>query len=109
MCIRDSITANAKKEAQRIRRDLAFIPTMLPRAGATGTLQHRLDGTKTKALVLGKTGTLIDVISLTGVVTTKEGRPLGFSILFNDVEGNLDSARASADAVATALADCGCQ
>ena len=102
-------TASAKKKAERIRRDLAFIPTMLPRAGATGTLQHRLDGTKTKALVLGKTGTLIDVISLTGVVTTKEGRPLGFSILFNDVEGNLDSARASADAVATALADCGCQ
>ncbi|WIK83449.1 D-alanyl-D-alanine carboxypeptidase [Pseudoglutamicibacter albus] len=102
-------TADAKKKAQRIRRDLTFIPTMLPRAGATGTLQHRLDGDKTKALVLGKTGTLIDVISLTGVVTTKEGRPLGFSILFNDVEGNLDSARASADAVATALADCGCQ
>ncbi|MCT1685370.1 D-alanyl-D-alanine carboxypeptidase/D-alanyl-D-alanine-endopeptidase [Pseudoglutamicibacter cumminsii] len=102
-------TADVKKKAQRIRRDLTFIPTMLPRAGATGTLQHRLGGDKTKALVLGKTGTLIDVISLTGVVTTKEGRPLGFSILFNDVEGNLDSARASADAVATALADCGCQ
>lgn len=102
-------TGNDGSATHPARRDLAFVPSLLPRAGVNGTMETRLDGKKTKALVLAKTGTLADVISLTGVVTTKEGRPLGFSIIFNDVEGNLDAARASADAVATALADCGCQ
>ncbi|MFC3184131.1 D-alanyl-D-alanine carboxypeptidase [Pseudoglutamicibacter albus] len=104
-----ALTLNDGSASQPARRDLAFVPSLLPRAGVNGTMETRLDGKKTKALVLAKTGTLADVISLTGVVTTKEGRPLGFSIIFNDVEGNLDAARASADAVATALADCGCQ
>ena len=104
-----ALTLNDGSATQPARRDLAFVPSLLPRAGVNGTMETRLDGKRTKALVLAKTGTLADVISLTGVVTTKEGRPLGFSIIFNDVEGNLDAARASADAVATALADCGCQ
>ncbi|WP_291277911.1 D-alanyl-D-alanine carboxypeptidase/D-alanyl-D-alanine-endopeptidase [Galactobacter sp.] len=81
-------------------RDLAGL---LPAAGASGTLSNRLAGWDTKGLIRAKTGTLADVISLSGFVTTRDGRLLSFSVMSSHVTGVQDGARAATDAVAEAL------
>lgn len=86
-------------------RDLA---ELLPVSGVSGTLSSRLSGTDTKALIRAKTGTLADVVSLTGYVTTADGRLLSFSVMASDLDGNLLGARNTADAIAAYLAGCGC-
>lgn len=90
------------------RADLRELAGLLPVAGVTGTLSGRLGGQETKALVRAKTGTLAAVVSLTGYVTTKDGRLLSFSVMASGVEGALAEARAVADTVATTLVGCGC-
>jgi D-alanyl-D-alanine carboxypeptidase/D-alanyl-D-alanine-endopeptidase (penicillin-binding protein 4) len=69
----------------------------------SGTLSGRLTGTEAKGLVRAKTGTLADVISLSGFVTTQDGRLLSFSVMSSGVEGAQADARAATDAVAEAL------
>jgi serine-type D-Ala-D-Ala carboxypeptidase/endopeptidase (penicillin-binding protein 4) len=55
-----------------------------PVAGVDGTLRTRMRSTAGEANVRGKTGTLSNVRSLSGYVTTAEGRLLLFSILCNN-------------------------
>lgn len=55
----------------------------LPVAGIDGTLRTRMRSTVGEANVRGKTGTLSNVRSLSGYVTTADGRQLIFSVLAN--------------------------
>lgn len=56
----------------------------MPVAGVDGTLRGRMRGTRAEANVRGKTGTLGNVRSLSGFVTTASGRQLIFSVLCNN-------------------------
>lgn len=58
--------------------------TSLAVAGVDGTLRNRLGDAATKGKVRGKTGTLNEVSALSGYATTRSGRLLVFSILFDD-------------------------
>ena len=55
-----------------------------PVAGVDGTVRGRMRGTAAEANLRGKTGTLGNVRSLSGYVTTASGRQLIFSILCNN-------------------------
>ena len=55
-------------------------------AGEDGTLRKRLNGTKAEGRVLGKTGYIKDVRSLSGYVTTIKGETIVFSFLLNNAE-----------------------
>lgn len=66
--------------------------------GVDGTLHRRFRDELTKRRVRAKTGTLDDVITLSGYVLRDGGKaPLAFSILFNHVGGKQDGARHAAD------------
>jgi D-alanyl-D-alanine carboxypeptidase/D-alanyl-D-alanine-endopeptidase (penicillin-binding protein 4) len=52
-----------------------------PLAGVTGTLSGRMKNTPAAGSLLGKTGTLEGVSSLSGYVSTADGEPLAFSII----------------------------
>jgi D-alanyl-D-alanine carboxypeptidase/D-alanyl-D-alanine-endopeptidase (penicillin-binding protein 4) len=66
--------------------------------GVDGTLHKRFRQEATKRRVRAKTGTLDDVIALSGYVLRDGGRgPIAFSILFNHVAGKQDRARRAAD------------
>jgi D-alanyl-D-alanine carboxypeptidase/D-alanyl-D-alanine-endopeptidase (penicillin-binding protein 4) len=71
---------------RRVHRDSkhrdAFKAT-LPIAGKDGTLAQRMRGTRAEGLI-GKTGTLANVRSLSGYITTADGETLAFSILANN-------------------------
>ena len=54
-----------------------------PVAGVDGTLRTRMRGTAAEANARGKTGTLSNVRSLSGYVTTADGRLLLYSVLSN--------------------------
>jgi D-alanyl-D-alanine carboxypeptidase/D-alanyl-D-alanine-endopeptidase (penicillin-binding protein 4) len=56
----------------------------LPVAGIDGTLRGRMRSTTAEANVRGKTGTLSNVRSLSGYVTSANGRLLIFSVLCNN-------------------------
>jgi D-alanyl-D-alanine carboxypeptidase/D-alanyl-D-alanine-endopeptidase (penicillin-binding protein 4) len=84
----------------------------LPIAGQTGTLQTRLVGTPAAGRLQAKTGTLDDVVSLSGFVLPKAGiafpgsvlgQPLVFSLVLNGVSSD-DPGRTVADQVGVALA-----
>jgi serine-type D-Ala-D-Ala carboxypeptidase/endopeptidase (penicillin-binding protein 4) len=66
--------------------------------GVDGTLHKRFRQDLTRRRVRAKTGTLDDVISLSGYVLRDGGRgPIAFSVLFNHVGGKQDGARHAAD------------
>lgn len=56
----------------------------LPIAGVDGTLQNRMRGTVAANTVRAKTGTLDKARSLSGYVTTADGRVLAFALLANN-------------------------
>jgi D-alanyl-D-alanine carboxypeptidase/D-alanyl-D-alanine-endopeptidase (penicillin-binding protein 4) len=73
--------------------------------GVDGTLRKRFRGELTKRRVRAKTGTLDDVISLSGYVLRNTNRgPVAFSILFNHVGGKQDGARHAADRLVEVIA-----
>jgi D-alanyl-D-alanine carboxypeptidase/D-alanyl-D-alanine-endopeptidase (penicillin-binding protein 4) len=73
--------------------------------GVDGTLHHRFRGELTRHHVRAKTGTLDDVIALSGYLLRDEGKgPLAFSIFFNRVGGKQDGARHAADRLVEVLA-----
>jgi D-alanyl-D-alanine carboxypeptidase/D-alanyl-D-alanine-endopeptidase (penicillin-binding protein 4) len=84
----------------------------LPVAGETGTLRLRMRGTPAAGRVRAKTGTLDDVVALSGFVTPKPGaappgtvlgQPIVFAVIFDGVASQ-DAGRAVADEIGTALA-----
>jgi D-alanyl-D-alanine carboxypeptidase/D-alanyl-D-alanine-endopeptidase (penicillin-binding protein 4) len=56
----------------------------LPIAGVDGTLRNRMRNTSAAGNVRAKTGTMDKVRSLSGFVTTADGRTLLFSLLCNN-------------------------
>lgn len=77
----------------------------LASAGEDGTLRQRLRAPEALGLVRAKTGTLEDVVALSGfVLSPTTGRTLVFSVLVNGCRGRTAEARALVDEVALALA-----
>jgi D-alanyl-D-alanine carboxypeptidase/D-alanyl-D-alanine-endopeptidase (penicillin-binding protein 4) len=66
----------------------------MPIAGQDGTLSQRLKGTRAAGNVRAKTGSIANVRSLSGYLTTADGEPLAFSMLAN----NFTVPRATIDA-----------
>lgn len=71
-------------DAMRRAPSFPWYERALPLAGFDGTLANRMRGTRADANVRAKTGTLSAVRSLSGYVTTRDGRMLLFSILCNN-------------------------
>jgi len=90
---------------------ITWAPTGLPVGGLTGSLSNRFSAGDTAVgagRVRAKTGTLTGVTSLSGLVTTAQGRPLVFVVLGTDTPDTL-SARRALDRFAARLAECGCE
>jgi D-alanyl-D-alanine carboxypeptidase/D-alanyl-D-alanine-endopeptidase (penicillin-binding protein 4) len=82
-------------------RDPAVQPEYLAQlsvGGVDGTLHKRFRQELTRRRVRAKTGTLDDVIALSGYLLRDGGKgPLAFSVYFNRVGGKQDGARHAAD------------
>jgi len=74
-------------------------------AGSDGTLKSRLEDLPRTRMVRAKTGTLRDVIALSGYVLGEPGRSVAFSFLANGIAGRQAEARKLADDIVRALAD----
>jgi len=77
----------------------------LPTGGQEGTLEYRFQGSApARANVRAKTGTLSNMSSLSGYVTSEQGTPIAFSIFCNHhlAEGN--QVRSAQDVLVNALA-----
>jgi D-alanyl-D-alanine carboxypeptidase/D-alanyl-D-alanine-endopeptidase (penicillin-binding protein 4) len=92
---------------------LAPVLTGLPVAGFSGTLSQRYrkgGGLPAAGVVRAKTGTLNGVSALAGLVRTADGRLLAFDLTADGVPlGATRRAEAALDALAAALAACGCR
>ena len=85
-----------------------FATSGMPVAGVSGTLEDRFTTTPTscaKGIVRAKTGTLDDVVTLSGIAQGKDGRERLFSILVNSNTATT-SARAAVDALAATSTGC---
>ena len=78
--------------------------TALPIAGVDGTLSARMKGTPAEGNVRAKTGTMSNVRSLAGYVTTRDNEHLAFAIIVNNFEGTGAQATQAIDAIAVRLA-----
>jgi serine-type D-Ala-D-Ala carboxypeptidase/endopeptidase (penicillin-binding protein 4) len=76
----------------------------LPVAGVDGTLSGRMKGTAGENNVRAKTGTMSNVRSLAGYVTSRDGEPLAFTCIVNNFEGTGAQANAALDTIAVRLA-----
>ncbi|MBI3567696.1 MAG: D-alanyl-D-alanine carboxypeptidase/D-alanyl-D-alanine-endopeptidase [Gemmatimonadetes bacterium] len=70
--------------AMQLHRDFAAFYDGLPIAGVDGTIASRMRGTPAERNVHAKTGTVDKARSLSGYVTTADGRVLLFSFLCNN-------------------------
>ncbi len=77
----------------------------LPLAGVDGTLKNRLKDTAAQGRCRAKTGTMSHVCSLSGIVTTRSGEPLAFSLLMNNHLADAASCRAAQDKIVALLAN----
>jgi len=91
------------------RPELGSVARGLPVGGLEGTLSTRLDEAPAAGMVAAKTGTLRTVASLSGYVTTADGRLLAFAVLVGNVPtGDIAGARDAIDTWVTGIATCGC-
>ena len=77
----------------------------LPVAGVDGSLTTRMKGTTAEGNVRAKTGTMSNIRSLAGYVTTRGGEHLAFVIVINNFEGTGAAANQAIDAIAVRLAE----
>ncbi len=90
--------------------DLLPAANGLPVAGLDGTLSGRFAGGSDSAagVLRAKTGTLVTVVSLAGLVPDSDGRLLAFAVVADDVLlGGVAAAREAVDAWAGSLAEVG--
>ena len=79
----------------------------LPVAGAEGTLTERFDDpaeAAARGVTRAKTGTLLDVVALSGYVQRTDGSVLVYSLVLNGVSGDTDRAKDTVDRTVAALA-----
>ncbi|AXR74368.1 hypothetical protein DCC27_008775 [Auritidibacter sp. NML130574] len=90
--------------------ELSPIDEGLPVAGSDGTLATRMDEGPTAGTVRAKTGTLAASVTLSGITTTQDGRPVYFVLISpQDIGGGgILDARSDLDQLTTALTSCGC-
>jgi len=104
---RDAISADAVLSLlERMADPSAKSPfvTGLPIAGVDGSLSTRMKGTPAENNVRAKTGTMSNIRTLAGYVTTRDGEQLAFVVLINNFEGTGANANDALDAVAVRLA-----
>jgi D-alanyl-D-alanine carboxypeptidase/D-alanyl-D-alanine-endopeptidase (penicillin-binding protein 4) len=77
----------------------------LPIAGTDGSLEGRMVRTAAQGNLRAKTGTMSNIRSLAGYVTTRDGEPLAFVIMVNNFEGPGADAIRAIDAIAVKLAE----
>ncbi|MDH3729306.1 MAG: D-alanyl-D-alanine carboxypeptidase/D-alanyl-D-alanine-endopeptidase [Myxococcales bacterium] len=73
--------------------------------GADGTLQSRLRNLPRPRMVRAKTGTLRDVVALSGYVLGEAHKSIAFSFLANGIAGKQAAARDLVDQIVTRLAE----
>ena len=82
----------------------------LPIAGISGTLVDRYGlGEPGRGTVRAKTGTLSEVVALSGTLVDASGDLLIFTFLANDVPSSPKQGAAALDEVVKVLAQCGCR
>ncbi len=81
-----------------------FYEHALPLAGATGTLYNRMTSGPAYRNARAKTGTLDGASALSGYVTSRNGRPLVFSMVMNERHINVLAAHALQDRLVQVLA-----
>ncbi|HEX8248470.1 MAG TPA: D-alanyl-D-alanine carboxypeptidase/D-alanyl-D-alanine-endopeptidase [Pyrinomonadaceae bacterium] len=84
----DLITPNAVVQVYSYMSRSRFAPVWrdsLTIAGIDGTLANRFKGTRGENNVRGKTGTIDQVSSLSGYMTTASGERLAFSLITNNI------------------------
>ena len=104
---RDAISADAVLSLlERMADPTGKSPfvTGLPIAGVDGSLSTRMKGTAAENNVRAKTGTMSNIRTLAGYVTTRDGERLAFVILINNFEGTSANANEALDAIAIRLA-----
>jgi len=104
---RDAISADAVLSLlERMADPSAKSPfvTGLPISGVDGSLSTRMKGTPAENNVRAKTGTMSNIRTLAGYVTTRAGEHLAFVILINNFEGTGANANDALDAIAVRLA-----
>jgi len=77
----------------------------LPLAGVDGSLAGRLKGTAAERNLRAKTGTMSNIRSLAGYVTTRDGEHLALVIMVNNYEGEGEDANEAIDRMAVRLAE----
>jgi D-alanyl-D-alanine carboxypeptidase/D-alanyl-D-alanine-endopeptidase (penicillin-binding protein 4) len=91
-----------------VYRDPSIRPEYLAQlsvAGSDGTLASRLEDLPRPRMVRAKTGTLRDVIALSGYVLGEPDRSVAFSFLANGIAGRQQDARELSDDIVKVLAD----
>lgn len=78
--------------------------TGLPVASVDGSLANRMGGTVAAGNVRAKTGTMSNIRSLAGYVTTADGERLAFALMVNNFEGAGATAVEAIDTIAVRLA-----
>jgi D-alanyl-D-alanine carboxypeptidase/D-alanyl-D-alanine-endopeptidase (penicillin-binding protein 4) len=104
---RDAISADAVLSVlERMADPSAKSPfvTGLPIAGVDGSLSTRMKGTPAENNVRAKTGTMSNIRTMAGYVTTRDGERLAFVIMINNFEGTGANANDAIDAIAVRLA-----
>jgi D-alanyl-D-alanine carboxypeptidase/D-alanyl-D-alanine-endopeptidase (penicillin-binding protein 4) len=76
----------------------------LPIAGRDGSLANRMKATPAENNARAKTGSMSNVRTLSGYVTTAEGEPLVFSIMANNFDTPPDAINKATDAIVVRLA-----
>jgi D-alanyl-D-alanine carboxypeptidase/D-alanyl-D-alanine-endopeptidase (penicillin-binding protein 4) len=92
-------------DAMRRHAEFRLFYDALPIAGVDGTIRNRMKGTTAQGNVHAKTGTLDKARSLSGYVTTADGRLLLFSFLANNWTTPVRQVEQVQDAIAVRLAE----
>ena len=77
-------------------------------AGVDGSLASRMKGTAAEGNLRAKTGTMSNIRSLAGYVTTRDGEHLAIVVMVNNYEGEGADANESVDRMAVRLAEFTC-